>query len=342
MNGMPIVSVIIPVYNAQSFLDICLSSVSKQTYSNLEILVVNDGSTDDSLSICQKWVDKDSRFILINKPNGGVSSARNMALLKATGDYFLFLDSDDYLEKNMIEKLLGMISETGSQVAFAGIRLFDNQHSVISHAFTDVVISDEMAIRQCYQKASWILAIWGKLFSRASLCNDSGLILFDESLSIGEDYLWLIAVLSGNPVEKVCCCPDALYNYRRFDDEYSLSNFRNRNYLKKKKDLLKAGQKCIDILADNKDLEALAIRRLVSDYINGEVVIYGLHGKAEYNEYRDLYYLVKPFLASNRLELYLKLKVVVIHHLLAIHFPRIIVRKMIDIVEDKRKRKLYM
>lgn len=342
MNGMPIVSVIIPVYNAQSFLDSCLSSVSKQTYSNLEILVVNDGSTDDSLSICKEWVDKDSRFILINKTNGGVSSARNMALSKATGDYFLFLDSDDYLENNMIEKLLEMITVTASQIAFAGIRLFDNHHSVISHAFTDVVISGETAIRQCYQKASWILAIWGKLFSRTSLCNDSGLILFDESLSIGEDYLWLIAVLAGNSVDKVCCCPDALYNYRRFDDEYSLSNFRNRNYLKKKKDLLKAGQKCIDILADNKDLEALAIRRLVSDYINGEVVIYGLHGKAEYNEYRELYYLVKPFLASNRLELYLKLKVVVIHHLLAIHFPRIIVRKMIDIVEDKRKRKLYM
>jgi glycosyltransferase involved in cell wall biosynthesis len=93
---MPKVSVVVPVYNVEKYLDECLESVCGQSYANLEILVVNDGSADSSLSICREWERKDSRIRVFDKTNGGQASARNLALDNATGDYITFIDSDDY------------------------------------------------------------------------------------------------------------------------------------------------------------------------------------------------------------------------------------------------------
>jgi glycosyltransferase involved in cell wall biosynthesis len=93
---MPKVSVVVPVYNVEKYLDECLESVCGQSYANLEILVVNDGSADSSLSICREWELKDSRIRVFDKPNRGQASARNLALDNATGDYITFIDSDDY------------------------------------------------------------------------------------------------------------------------------------------------------------------------------------------------------------------------------------------------------
>lgn len=104
-----LVSVIIPVYNTESYLRDCLESVLEQTYRNIEIIVVNDGSTDSSDKIINKYALKDGRIRKINKENGGLSSARNVAIDISTGEYIVFLDSDDCLEKTFIEELVGKI-----------------------------------------------------------------------------------------------------------------------------------------------------------------------------------------------------------------------------------------
>ena len=91
------ITVIIPVYNTARYLDRCIGSVVSQTYKNLEIILVDDGSTDDSYEICKRWEEKDQRILLIHKENGGQSSARNLALDIATGDYIAFVDSDDWI-----------------------------------------------------------------------------------------------------------------------------------------------------------------------------------------------------------------------------------------------------
>src|SRR5690606_32725285 len=93
----PKISIIIPIYNASAFLEKCIDSVINQSYDNLEIILINDGSTDSSLDICKKYANSDDRIKLINKENGGVSSARNMGLEVVTGDYIGFVDSDDYI-----------------------------------------------------------------------------------------------------------------------------------------------------------------------------------------------------------------------------------------------------
>lgn len=96
-----LISIIIPVYNVEPWLDECLESVVGQTYENLEIIIVNDGSTDSSGEICEKWANKGSRIKLFIQENAGLSAARNAGLRNAIGDYYLFVDSDDYIEPNM-------------------------------------------------------------------------------------------------------------------------------------------------------------------------------------------------------------------------------------------------
>lgn len=103
------VSIIIPVYNREDYLDRCISSMINQTFSNIEIILINDGSTDGSAEICDSYAQKDSRITVIHKPNGGVSSARNAGLEIMTGDYLCFCDSDDYFAPEMVEKSLKQI-----------------------------------------------------------------------------------------------------------------------------------------------------------------------------------------------------------------------------------------
>ena len=100
------ISVIVPVYNCERFLDRCVESLVAQTCSEIEILLVNDGSKDGSLAVCRKWEARDKRVIVIDRPNGGVSAARNAGLDRARGDYIAFVDSDDWIDSTMYEKLL--------------------------------------------------------------------------------------------------------------------------------------------------------------------------------------------------------------------------------------------
>ena len=101
-----LVSIIIPVYNVQDFLEQCLSSIVNQTYTKLEILIINDGSTDNSSLICQHYASQDSRIVFVSKGNEGVSIARNMGLALSTGEFVTFIDADDFIEPNYIETLI--------------------------------------------------------------------------------------------------------------------------------------------------------------------------------------------------------------------------------------------
>lgn len=116
MNKKNKVSVIIPVFNTSNFLNKCLQSVLKQTYTNLEIICVNDGSTDDSQQKCEHYANQDKRIVVVNKENGGLSSARNAGLKIATGKFIIFIDSDDFVEPNMIEKLVDIQLKTNCDI----------------------------------------------------------------------------------------------------------------------------------------------------------------------------------------------------------------------------------
>ncbi len=130
------ISIIVPVYNAEEYLDECIKSIVMQSYQNIEIILVNDGATDDSLDICHQWQERDSRVVCVSKENGGVSSARNMGLENASGDYVAFVDADDYVVEDYCERLLSHIDNDIDMVVLGLVALRNGQTSPISHRLT--------------------------------------------------------------------------------------------------------------------------------------------------------------------------------------------------------------
>ena len=113
---MPKYSIVIPVYNVEKYLHQCLNSVINQTYKNLEIICINDGSKDNSLIILNEYLQKDNRIVIVNQKNSGVSSARNKGIRLSTGDFISFIDSDDYLDLNVYEKCVQRIISDNSDI----------------------------------------------------------------------------------------------------------------------------------------------------------------------------------------------------------------------------------
>ncbi len=121
MKGLPLISVIIPVYNSEDYLGRCLNSVCGQTFGNLEIILVNDGSNDNSVEICSEYALKDKRIQLINQQNRGSAEARNTGLKMARGELIGFVDSDDWIRPEMYEKLYRIMTETGADIALCDV-----------------------------------------------------------------------------------------------------------------------------------------------------------------------------------------------------------------------------
>ncbi len=120
---MPLVSIILPVYNAQSHLNRCLGSICAQQYEDLEIIVINDGSKDQSLPVCEEFRKKDSRILLVDKANSGVSDTRNLGLKLASGKYVEFVDSDDYLDPDFTERLVAAAEENEADFVIAPYKM---------------------------------------------------------------------------------------------------------------------------------------------------------------------------------------------------------------------------
>ena len=119
-----LISVIIPVYNTESYIGICLESLVKQTYTNFEVLMIDDGSTDNSGRICQEYTESDSRFHYYRKENGGVSSARNLGIEYSRGDYLTFVDSDDWVEEDYLEVLYSALVSESASVSISTYKRF--------------------------------------------------------------------------------------------------------------------------------------------------------------------------------------------------------------------------
>lgn len=142
----PKVSIILPIYNVEKFLDTCIQSVINQTLEDIEIILVNDGSTDNSLSICYKYQKKDKRIKVINKTNGGVSSARNRGIQEANGTYIGFVDSDDWIEPEMYEKLYAKIDDINADVGMCNYVVDNNGKSTLKALDTDAEVFEKKDI----------------------------------------------------------------------------------------------------------------------------------------------------------------------------------------------------
>ena len=122
-----LVSIIVPVYNVEKYLPKCVDSLINQTYKNVEIILVDDGSTDQSGNICDTYLEKDNRIVVLHKKNGGLSDARNFGIEHAKGDYYSFVDSDDYLKEQTIEYLVDAAENNDCQISVCNmIRFYDD------------------------------------------------------------------------------------------------------------------------------------------------------------------------------------------------------------------------
>lgn len=180
-----LISVIVPIYNVEIYLDRCIESIVNQTYKNLEIILVNDGSTDNSLTICQKWAKKDNRIKVIDKENGGLSSARNAGLDIANGEYVSFVDSDDYIDKNIYDEMIKNIIITKSDIISCSIQEIQNNGNKINTLNKkDTILNSEECIKDLLFNHKRITPYaWDKLYKKDII----GSSRFIEKLKFGED-----------------------------------------------------------------------------------------------------------------------------------------------------------
>ena len=216
------ISIIIPVYNAEKYLNECIASACKQTFRNLEIILVDDGSKDNSLEICKSWAARDERILVIHKENGGVSSARNTGLEAATGDYIAFLDSDDYLDPDIFQKAAEIIEKQNGAPClykFGFSVLKDEQRSPGPELHCDGITREELLSYAIYPNSkkhalgNFFRAVWASLFD-ARILRAEG-IRFPEDIYLGEDALFMMRYLKH--VETARIIDSRGYNYRILD-----------------------------------------------------------------------------------------------------------------------------
>lgn len=203
-------SIIIPVYNAEDYLDRCLHSILEQEFSSYEVILVDDGSSDASPLICDRYSSTDPRFRTVHKPNGGVSSARNMGLELAKGEYIMFLDSDDTLLPLGLDDIMGAV--TGEDMVVAGYATFiDNvpiktvkPNKTKTYKGADYPEFFQQNIRR---NCEMLDAPWAKLFKRKVIGN----IRFCEELSYAEDKLFVFEVMSR--CSSILAFSEAIYGY---------------------------------------------------------------------------------------------------------------------------------
>ncbi len=212
MNDL--ISIIVPVYNVEKYLDRCVESIVNQTYTNIEIILVDDGSPDNCPTICDEWAKKDNRIRVIHKANGGLSDARNAGLAVASGEYIAFVDSDDWIDTQMYKVLYESIINTKSDIASCGARrvwLDGRPACELIKDTNDCVLEREDAMKALISSNGLIQVVWNKLYKR----NVVEGIQYPVGL-IHEDEFWSWRVISR--ANRIVILKESFYNYLQRDD----------------------------------------------------------------------------------------------------------------------------
>lgn len=202
---MPELSIVMPVYKAEKYLSTTVQSVLGQTYTDFELLLIDDGSPDGCPVLCEALSKKDKRIRVIHKPNGGVSSARNIGLIEAQGKYLAFIDADDLIEPQMYKTLIKLLEEHEADIAMGGVVVEKEYHPA---AKTKVEV-------HCFEEPLELLAeekllagsIWNKVYKRTLLQD----LRFDEAIQYSEDHLFVVQVFL--KTKKLVLTSRLLYHY---------------------------------------------------------------------------------------------------------------------------------
>lgn len=216
-----LISVIVPVYNVEKYLHQCIDSIINQTYKNLEIILVDDGSTDNSGKICDEYKSKDNRITVIHKKNGGLSDARNAGLKVAKGEFIAFADSDDWLDQNIYNELITSLINNDADISACNIAFaYDNKTEISSISLSKSIFNSEEAINQLICGTGFCAVAWNKLYKKTCINN-----MTFEVGKTHEDEFFTYKVLSN--AEKLVFINKPLYFYRQrttsiMGEKYSL------------------------------------------------------------------------------------------------------------------------
>lgn len=213
MEEKTLFSIIVPVYNVEKYLDKCLASILRQTFKNFECIIIDDGSPDNSNAIIDKYVKLDQRFKVIHQKNMGISAARNAGLDIAKGEYVVFVDSDDYIADDYLEKFALKIADTDADIVICGfIEAYKDyeKNKVFAVESTEVIKQNILA-------DIWPSYVWNKCYKKDLFTNIRFPVgkIFEDILTIPELCLY---------AQKIVCIPDKLYYYNRQNENSITTN----------------------------------------------------------------------------------------------------------------------
>ena len=322
------ISIIIPIFNAEKYLRECLDSVIDQTYKNIEIICVNDGSTDCSLDICREYQSRDERIQIIDKENGGVSSARNAALEVMTGEFVAFLDSDDCFKTNTVEKAINAFDEDIDAVFFRIDTSTIDTGSL--HAFTaneEILGNSEDAMLVTLEKYAYGTMICNKVFRTRVVKKNNSVVQFNTSLKCGEDEVWIFEVLHN--CRKIKFLPDELYYWRvntesayreKTINDVNIDDLSAQVYLLKSNLCIGQKVKNFVMLTLNKKIFEYMVRAYTQKNIQYYKKICDFNKKYKKNIY-----------LSDDVKLIAKIKRIIITGLMKLHFPGILIERLYEL-----------
>lgn len=273
-----LISIVVPIYKVEKYLELCVDSILGQTYKNLEVILVDDGSPDGCPQICDDYAKKDSRVKVIHRKNGGLSAARNSGIEIATGDYIGFVDSDDYIHFQMYEILLNHLKEKQADLAVCGVLDVFNMEQKDAEIVSEQlrVMTNMEAMKGIYREYGTDMVVaWNKLYKKEifdTICYNEG--------KIHEDEFMIHKVL--NQAEKVVCTDAKLYYYQRGN----VSIMRTGGYSLVRLQGLEAVEDRISLWEEKADRELLTM--LYISYFDGMIISYFLV-KKYFNDRKDIY-----------------------------------------------------
>lgn len=232
----PLVSIIVPVYNAAEYLNRCVDSILRQSYTKIELILVNDGSQDDSLRICRRYARQDSRVVVINKRNSGVSDSRNQGIARARGKYLQFVDSDDWLTRNATALLVQQAETQQCELVIAPFyRVIGRLMTVNGHIRTEEAITvEEFALQLMKAPANFYYGVmWNKLYRRDIIVQHG--LRCDPAISWCEDFIFNLHYLCH--VQRVYVLQEPMYYYVKRRDSLVGTELRNVNVYEMKREV---------------------------------------------------------------------------------------------------------
>lgn len=227
------ISVIVPIYNSEKYLEHCINSIINQTYKNLEIILVDNKSTDCSLEICERFLTKDTRIKLFLEEHPGAAYARNCGISHVTGDYLTFVDSDDYLLENAYELLINRIEETSADIVCYSYNVVDNEGCPLGYyepqlsRYMSKKLYSGVEAAKIYITSDDIGGFgWNKIFRTSYLKKSE--IRFDESKTAYEDMVSIFALIIN--CSKVTFFNEKLYYYRQTPFSLTHTNYKKKEY----------------------------------------------------------------------------------------------------------------